>query len=136
MEGFLNRVWKNINKVLALKDDLFLVKFYTKERDQILTLGPYFFDKKQIMQAWHVDLVMDRSRIEKLPIWVQFPGLEAKYWGPQSLSKLGSLIGGPVKTDKPTMEKSKLGYARLLIEVDIGAELPEEIDFLTKKGTL
>ena len=62
--------------------------------------------------------------------------MEAKYWGPPSLSKLGSLIGRPLKTDKPTTEKSKLGYARVLIKVEIGVDLLGEIDLITEKGTL
>lgn len=137
MEEYLNRVWNNIHKVLALKDGMFLVRFYsTKARDQLLRQGPFFFDKKPvIMQPGHADLILDRCQLEKLPICVRFPELEAKCLGPPSLSKLGSLIGRPLKTYKPTMEKSKLGYARLLIEVDIGEELPEEIDLITEKGT-
>ena len=31
MDDFFNRIWANIHKVLALKDGLFLVKFYNTE---------------------------------------------------------------------------------------------------------
>ncbi|KAJ8446914.1 hypothetical protein Cgig2_013215 [Carnegiea gigantea] len=55
------------------------------------------------------------------------------YWGPSSLSKLGSLIGRPLKIDRPTMEKSWMGYARVLIEVKIGEPLPDGVDFANEK---
>ncbi|KAJ8432309.1 hypothetical protein Cgig2_009742 [Carnegiea gigantea] len=70
------------------------------------------------------------------PLKVQFPRLDAKYWGTLSLSKLESIIGRLLKTDKPTMEKSKLGYARVLIEVKIREDLPKEVDLITEKGIL
>ncbi|KAJ8446861.1 hypothetical protein Cgig2_016171 [Carnegiea gigantea] len=42
----------------------------------------------------------------------------------------------PSITDKPTMEKSKLGYARVLIGVKTGDELPDEDDLINEKERL
>ena len=47
-----------------------------------------------------------------------------------SLSKLGCTLGIPIKTDKHTMEKTRLTYASLLIDIPIKGELPSFIDFI------
>ncbi|KAJ8432995.1 hypothetical protein Cgig2_029445 [Carnegiea gigantea] len=65
---------------------------------------------------------------------VQFPKLDVKYWGVESLSKLGSLLGIPLKSDKPTMEKVYLNHARLLIDAPFDGPFPEYVDYITNKG--
>ena len=46
-----------------------------------------------------------------------------------SLSRLGSILGTPVKTDKYTMEKTRLKYARPLIEIPVDDSFPGYIEF-------
>ncbi|KAJ8422945.1 hypothetical protein Cgig2_033140 [Carnegiea gigantea] len=78
-------------------------------RDQVLRRKLFFFDKKPILiKAWNKDLVIDRD--------VMFLGLDIKYWGASSLSKIGSLIGNPIMMDKQTKEMKLLDYARIIIE--------------------
>ncbi|KAJ8419287.1 hypothetical protein Cgig2_016815 [Carnegiea gigantea] len=47
-----------------------------------------------------------------------------------SLSKLGSILGIPIKTDRYTMEKARLKYARLLIEIPVDDTFPRYIEFV------
>lgn len=138
--GFMFRVWAvyQVQKRIAMEGGLFLVRFNTgEERDRVLKAGLCFFDKRPVlMQPWQPDIQFDRENIDKLPIWIQLPQLDQQFWGAPSLSKIGSLIGRPLKTDKPTKERSVLGYARLLIEVKIGATLPDEVDIADEYGVL
>lgn len=52
-------------------------------------------------------------------------GLDLKDWSAKGLSKIGSLIGKPSMADQNTEKKIRLNFARMLIEVCIGTELPE-----------
>ena len=74
--------------------------------------------------------------ITSLPIWVQFLDLDIKCWGMHSLSKLGSMLGIPLKTDKFTKDRTMLKYARLLIEMPLDGSFPDYIDFSNKKNVL
>ncbi|KAJ8419746.1 hypothetical protein Cgig2_019154 [Carnegiea gigantea] len=56
--------------------------------------------------------------------------LDIKYWGIEILSKLGSMLGIPIKPNKITKEKSALSYARLLIEIPLNGPFPKHIDFV------
>jgi len=66
--------------------------------------------------------------IQSLPLWVQFSDLDVKYWGIESLSKLGSVLGIPIKTDRFTKEKTIIKYARLLIDIPLEGSFPEFIE--------
>ena len=39
------------------------------------------------------------KEIKLAPIRVQFPDLDVKFWGNESLRKIGSILGIPLKTD-------------------------------------
>lgn len=62
-----------------------------------------------------------------IPIWVKFPSLPVGYWSEKSLSKIASAIGVPLYTDGYTFTAEKISYARILIEVDISKNLPNDI---------
>jgi len=73
---------------------------------------------------------LDTSSLQILPIWVQFPELDIKYWGLESLSKLGSMLGVPIKTDRVTKGKTALNYAHMLVEMKLNEPFPDYIDFI------
>ena len=67
---------------------------------------------------------LNTEAIKSLPLWVQFPNLDVNYWGLESLSKIGSILGIPIKTDRYTKEKSMIKYARLMIEISLEGHFP------------
>ncbi|KAJ8435839.1 hypothetical protein Cgig2_003862 [Carnegiea gigantea] len=56
--------------------------------------------------------------------------------GIASLSKLGSTLGILIKTDKHTMEKTRLSYARLLIDILVDGFFHEFIDFINDQDVI
>ena len=77
-----------------------LVRFDSMEtRDKVLQQGCYQFDKKSfILKPWHKDF--QKEKTEFVPVWVQLPELDLKYWSPTALGKLASLLGTPIMADK------------------------------------
>ncbi|KAJ8424616.1 hypothetical protein Cgig2_000539 [Carnegiea gigantea] len=73
------------------------------------------------------------ENIKSLPIWVQLPELDIRFWGNGSLSKVGSCLGIPLKTDKYTKERIMLKYARLLIDIPLDGPFPDYIDFFDEE---
>ena len=58
--------------------------------------------------------------------------MDIKYWGLDSLSKIGSVLGIPIKTDKYTRDKFFLKYARVLIEIQLIDTFLEYIEFVNE----
>lgn len=67
---------------------------------------------------------------------VKFPSLDFKYWSPNGLSKIGRLVGRPLMVDQNTKRKVDLQFARILVEVEFDAQLPDTILFRNEKGQL
>ncbi|XP_074278175.1 uncharacterized protein LOC141601771 [Silene latifolia] len=62
-----------------------------------------------------------------VPVWVLFPDLDPFMWSEQVLSKMASTVGKPLFADLPTTHKSKLLFARVLVEVDVAGDLPTTV---------
>jgi len=89
-----------------------------------------------LVKPWNPELDIHTETIVSLPIWVGFPSLELKDSGLKSLSKLGSILGVPLKTDQHTKEKAHLQYARVLIDINLATEFPDYIEFLDDQDVL
>lgn len=72
--------------------------------------------------------------VNSVPIWVRVMELDLKYWGQNTLIKIDSLLGKPIKTDRAVAIRELLHYARILIEVDIEDELTDTISFENEWG--
>ncbi|KAJ8421769.1 hypothetical protein Cgig2_000946 [Carnegiea gigantea] len=133
MKGFLKCIWANyaIDRILYVRKGVFMDKISVEKR------GIYFFDSKpMLVKGWNPTMDLQIETIRSLPIWIQLPTLDIKYWGMESLSKIGSILGIPLKTDKFTKDKQVIRYARLLVEMQIDGPFPEHIEFFNEEGVL
>ncbi|XP_056697705.1 uncharacterized protein [Spinacia oleracea] len=102
-------------------------------RDTVLT-GHCFFDKKPlIVRPWSVDMDMEKEEVQVIPIWIQLR-LNFKYWGEKALFKIVGQIGKPVKRDSATINRDKLDFARVMVEVPMNQKLPESVSFVNEHG--
>ena len=140
MEGFLKRIWKNkgIDKMVAISKGVFLVRFHKLDDcNAVMAEGFQFFDKKpMIVKKWNPDMDFKKEDIKTVPIWLQLPSLELKYWGEKCLFKLVQGIGKPLRLDQATQSKDRLMYARVLVETKMNQVLPDFIEFENEKGQL
>ncbi|KAJ8433453.1 hypothetical protein Cgig2_014494 [Carnegiea gigantea] len=131
MEGYLRRI-------CLVKKGVFIMRFNNLD-DQLTVVkrGVYYFDNKPLpVKPWNLEMDINTEAITSLPIWVRFMDLDIKYWGLASLSKLGSILGIPIKTDKYTMEKTRLSYARFLIETPVDEAFPNFINFVNDQDVV
>ncbi|KAJ8425385.1 hypothetical protein Cgig2_018474 [Carnegiea gigantea] len=131
IERYVHKIWAayEIDQVYLVRAGLFLVHFKNLE-DQldVVNKGVYYFARKPfIVKPWNAEMEINTEEICSLPIRVQLL---------TSLSKLGSSLSIPLKTDKYTRDKSMLKYARLLIDIPLKGSFPDYIDFANDKGVL
>ncbi|KAJ8449649.1 hypothetical protein Cgig2_005671 [Carnegiea gigantea] len=96
MKGFLKRIWANyaIDHILYVRKGVFLVRFVQlQDKISVEKRGIYFFDSKpMLVKGWNPNMDLQTETIRSLPIWIQLPALDIKYWGMESLSKIGSIL--------------------------------------------
>ncbi|KAH9614827.1 hypothetical protein KSS87_007638 [Heliosperma pusillum] len=133
MLNFVEQEWNMVAKptlVFHEEDGYFSVKFDSlDDRNKILCSGPYYIGGKPvIMKPWTSDLRFEKEVfLSTIPLWVQFPNLPLNFWGVESLSRIGSVIGEPLYADECTVKKSRISYARVLIDTDVTKPLPDSV---------
>ncbi|KAK4731748.1 hypothetical protein R3W88_024736 [Solanum pinnatisectum] len=140
MNGYIQRqlAKHGINKFSMLKNGIVLVRFEPEVgKDAVIQGGIYHFDSKPfIVKAWSPNMEFTRDELYTVPIWVKFPRLEFKYWSAKGLSKIGSLVGKPLMVDQHAEKKIRRSFVRLLIEVEMDSELPDNVWFKNERGIL
>ncbi|XP_009786117.1 uncharacterized protein [Nicotiana sylvestris] len=119
MDGYFRIIWGNmgIDKVTLVNKGVFLVRFQTEE-SEIKTV-----------EEGVQDIGMKKETINRIPIWIKLMGLDIKYWGKSSLTKIAGMAGKPLKANRATTQKEQLTFARILIEMSINQQYPSRIMF-------
>ena len=140
VEGFIKRIWKafDVDKIFLVKKGVFLVRFkHLSEQSIVVQRRVDFFDNKPfLVKPWNEEMDINTETLVLLPIWVTFLELDIKYWGLDNLSKIGSVLGIPIKIDKYTRDKSFLRYARVLIERQLQDNFAEYIEFVNEHNVV
>ncbi|XP_074315533.1 uncharacterized protein LOC141651732 [Silene latifolia] len=139
VEGFLRRLWAKfpIDRVSFFPNVVFLVRFKTiAARDLVLQQGHFLFNNKPlIVRPWSEDVLLEKSEVKDVPVWVRLHNLPLKFWG-KCLPKIAGLLGAFVRCDAATTDKTRLGFDRVMVDVKFGAPIPESIKFLDEDGCL
>ncbi|KAL9232918.1 hypothetical protein vseg_007979 [Gypsophila vaccaria] len=139
IEGFIRRIWTkfNIDKISFLPNGVFLVRSASIEmKDKALNSGYYLFDNKPlIVKEWNEKLEINKAEIKNVPIWIQLHDLPLQFWG-KSLPKISGIVGKFIKSDNATKERTKLGFARVMVEMQIDHPCLDWIQFKDEQGKL
>lgn len=79
---------------------------------------------------------VDKLDFVSTPIWIQLINLKWRFWTRKGLSKLASYVGLPITMDKLTKNRARLGYTRILVEVNIKGVLPSTIPITDPNGNV
>ncbi|KAI5393117.1 hypothetical protein KIW84_060307 [Lathyrus oleraceus] len=67
-------------------------------------------------------------------VWVKLPQLPLHLWGAKSLGKIGSALGKPLFTDECTMNKLRVSYVCIFVEIDISHKQKDSIIIKDNEG--
>lgn len=76
-----------------------------------------------------------KDDLHSVPTWVKLPLLDLYCLNSRAIGKITSTFGKPLSIDSPTLERSLLTYARVLVEVDASKELPNSVCVNLPNGT-
>ncbi|GKA73645.1 RNA-directed DNA polymerase, eukaryota, reverse transcriptase zinc-binding domain protein, partial [Tanacetum coccineum] len=89
------------------------------------------------------DVNLDKHEPDKIPLWVKMFDIPLEAWNKKGISKLTSSLGKPLVMDEMTANMSqygrgRIGFARVLVEVDARKKFKEGIDvqYRDSKGSI
>jgi hypothetical protein len=66
--------------------------------------------------------------LSAIPIWIKLVHLPVEFWNSICLSHVASAVGKPLFVDSIIEEQIRLGFASVLVEVNVDSDLPMKID--------
>uniref|UniRef100_A0A803PYN0 DUF4283 domain-containing protein n=1 Tax=Cannabis sativa TaxID=3483 RepID=A0A803PYN0_CANSA len=138
-ERFVKRIWGHlgVTQVSKLSMGLIMVRFNDEAtRDQVVEARVVQFDRKpMIVRPWSANLNA-MNLVRTVPLWIRLHDLGLQYWGTKSLNALVSTIGKPIMVDQHTKDRTRLQYARVLVEMEITDAPPRFIPYFNEFGQL
>lgn len=107
----------------------FVLHFSTiVDRDGIISGGPYtFFNRPVILKPWAPVFNFYEEVLRVIPMWIKLPNLPLNCWRSDSLSRIASLLGVLICVDDCTSRQERVSFARMLVEMDVTAALPNHV---------
>ncbi|XP_074301431.1 uncharacterized protein LOC141632819 [Silene latifolia] len=103
-------------------------------KEKVLASGHYlFYNKPMIVKAWERDMEMTKEDVKCVPAWLRLHRFPLKFWG-KGLPKIAGIVCKHVKNDTATEERTRLGFARVMVELVVDQELPAKIAFKDEHG--
>ncbi|XP_019248678.1 PREDICTED: uncharacterized protein LOC109227944 [Nicotiana attenuata] len=108
-----------------------------ENNEKVVEEGIKMFDKKPIVvKPWRPDIELDKQVVDKIHVWIRLINLDIKYWGQNALTKIEGIIGNPLKADRATIQKERLQFARILVEVTPNQIYPDKVMFENECGVI
>ncbi|XP_074283203.1 uncharacterized protein LOC141607752 [Silene latifolia] len=96
--------------------------------------GYHMFDNKPlIVKPWTENIDLLKEDVKLVPAWIRFHNLPLKFWG-KCIPKIAGLVGKFIKAETETEQKTRLGFARIMVELKVGQTLPNTVNFLDEHG--
>ena len=106
-----------------------------EDRLKVLRGGPYFaYGSNLLLKRLPRCFRFEGEEVSMAPIWIQLPGLPLDCWNARALSKIVSKVGKPITTDKMTMTKERISFARVLVDVDASSEIVSDVEIRLPTG--
>ncbi|XP_026458833.1 uncharacterized protein LOC113359390 [Papaver somniferum] len=129
----INRAWKtkgNIQMTIH-SESIFIFDFNCPEdRARALEMGSIFISNRLfIITPWSRPVEQEIAELKSLPVWMNFRNVPLFMWNKKGLSMIASFLGKPLMMDTQTLNKTRMNYARICVEVDVTCEFPDSFTF-------
>ncbi|KAF6134946.1 hypothetical protein GIB67_023305 [Kingdonia uniflora] len=112
-------------------NNLFLFKFHNEEdREKVLEAGSqHITNRLFVIRPWSLHVEKEIGNLSTIPIWIILRKVPEYLWNAEGLGQIASVIGVPICLDRATVDKTRLGCARVCVEISFLSELPYKIPY-------
>lgn len=92
-------------------------------------------NKPLVLRKWQPGMRVLKLSLSSVPVLVKLIHLPMEFWTSTCLSHIASGVGKPLSADSFTVEKQRLGYARVLVEINVNSDCPRALVVERKNGS-
>lgn len=130
--------WNTQCEILPHQSGWVLFQFKSKtELERILATGPYFiYGRTLLLRTLPEDFSFQDEDYNIVPTRVELHNLPLQCWNTRAISRIASKLGKPLCIDNITLERRKISYARVLIEMDTSVKPLESFEVRLPSGVI
>lgn len=108
-----------------------------EEMERVLVEGPYFvFGRTLLLRSIPENLCFRDEDYSVVPVWVHLQSLPLQCWNTRVIRKIASKVGKPICVDNFTMQRKRISYARVLVEIDTSVAPNDSFEVRLPCGTV
>lgn len=134
----LELLWNHYGKfeIFSLENGLFIFRFENESICEAILEAKlwHIANKPLILRKWMPGMQLMKISLSSVPIWIKLRNLPMECWTSLCLSYVASGVGKPLYADSVTEEQKRLGFARVLVEVNVHSLLPKEVSIMLEDG--
>jgi hypothetical protein len=134
----VDSLWAQYGKVevFLLENGLYLFRFVDiKARDEVMEAKLWHkANKPLILRKWTLGMQLLKISLSVVPVWIKIHNLPIEFWNSTCLSYVASGASKPLCADSISEEQIRLGFARVLVEVDIDSMFSKEVEVIGVDG--
>jgi hypothetical protein len=127
----VDSMWKQYGSVdvFLMENGMYIFRFSDEmTRDEVLEAKLWNISNKPlILRRWEPGMQLLKLSLDSLPIWIKLKHLPMEFWSPTCLGYVASGVGKPLYADSVTEDQVRLGFARVLVEVNTTSIFPKEL---------
>nr|GEX81926.1 RNA-directed DNA polymerase, eukaryota, reverse transcriptase zinc-binding domain protein [Tanacetum cinerariifolium] len=86
---------------------------------------------------WNIDMCLNKAEPKRIPVWVKLVNVPMEAWSVNGINALASSIGKPIIMDEVTTKMcvigvGRIGFARVLVEIDVEKGIKAKIEIIYK----
>ncbi|GJX73332.1 RNA-directed DNA polymerase, eukaryota, reverse transcriptase zinc-binding domain protein [Tanacetum coccineum] len=137
----IRRMWSKygLSEIHMDNNEVCFFKFKSLDgMNHVINQSPWMVKgKPMIVQEWDPSVNIEKVEPCKIPIWARMINVPLEAWSSRGISTLASRLGRPIMMDSMTASMcysgiGRIGYARVLVEINAKKGLPEKIDIVYK----
>ena len=140
VHAVVNRIWGKKCRIFSRKlgDSSFLFHIPdVSTRSWILQRGLWHVDDCLMFVApWSPAASLSLPEISTIPVWVTLKNIPSRLYSNPGISRIASALGAPMLTNKPRLDPTLMGEAKILVEVELDKQFPQKIALNDKRGTI
>lgn len=131
VEKAMKEIWKLKGdfRLTINGDSIFLFEYDLAEyRITALEQGSVFISTRLFLICpWHLFVEQDIQEMKTFPIWLNLMNISIHLWNAKGISMIASVLGIPLLTDKHTLARTRMSFARVCIEIEADFSYPATI---------
>lgn len=127
----VNKIWGRNCRIFSRKLGYSSYLFHIPDESThswVLQRGLWHVDDCLMFVAyWSPASILSLHEISTVPVWVTLKNIPGRLYSKPEISHIASGLGEPMLTNKPRLDLTLMGEAKIMVEVELDKKFPQRI---------